>query len=174
MLFYERYAEQISHWCRRWGATAEDAEDVVQETLLVVFRKIAEFQYNRDQSFRAWLKTVSYHIWLQVFKHKRKTMLDSRSKSLATAYNHKLNAAVREFGGFLDQIAELEILNLALSNVRKRVPQRIWLCFELSELEEMPRKEIAEQLGISTGYVQVNVFRVRQLIDREIAALDPQ
>lgn len=61
-LFCQKYGPRIAGWCRKWGASRQDAEDVVQETLVVVFRKIADFQYRPDLSFRAWLKTIARRV----------------------------------------------------------------------------------------------------------------
>lgn len=172
MIFIEKYSKLISGWCHRWGASVEDTEDIVQETLLVVFRKIAEFQYDPSLSFRAWLKTVSYHKWLQAVEHNRLVYPPVQESSMVMTYKSRLNLAVEEFRQLLDRIAEQEIFNLACTKVRSRLSERVWLCFEQSELLNHPRSEIAERLGISTGYVQVNVFRVRQLVHAEIKALD--
>ena len=146
----------------------EDTEDIVQETLLVVFRKIAEFQYDPRLSFRAWLKTVSYHKWLQAVEHNRLVYPTVAEPSTVMTYKSRVNLAVEEFKQLLDRIAEQEIFSLACTKVRSRVSERVWLCFEQSELLNQPRSE----LGISTGYVQVNVFRVRQLVHAEIKAID--
>jgi RNA polymerase sigma-70 factor (ECF subfamily) len=170
--FFEKYSKLIHLWCRRWGASVEDTEDIVQETLLVVFRKIAEFQYDPSLSFRAWLKTVSYHKWLQAVEQNRMVYPPVQEPSMVMTYKSRLNLAVEEFKQLLDRIAEQEIFSLACTKVRSRVSERVWLCFEQSELLNQPRSEIAERLGISTGYVQVNVFRVRQLVHAEIKALD--
>ena len=172
MIFIEKYSKLISGWCHRWGASVEDTEDIVQETLLVVFRKIAEFQYDPSLSFRAWLKTVSYHKWLQAVEHNRLVYPPVAEPSTVMTYKSRVNLAVEEFKQLLDRIAEQEIFSLACAKVRSRVSERVWLCFEQSELLNQPRSEIAERLGISTGYVQVNVFRVRQLVHAEIKALD--
>ena len=134
LIFIEKYSKMISSWCHRWGASVEDTEDIVQETLLVVFRKIAEFQYDPSLSFRAWLKTVSYHKWLQAVEHNRLVYPPVQDPSIVTTYKSRVNLAVEEFKQLLDRIAEQEIFSLACTKVRSRVSERVWLCFEQSEL----------------------------------------
>src|SRR5262249_29568668 len=60
-LFVERYGKQIYAWCRRWGLQDADAHDVTQTVLLKLARCMQSFEYDRQQSFRAWLQTVTRH-----------------------------------------------------------------------------------------------------------------
>src|SRR5262249_57394156 len=61
--FVEHYGRHIYRWCRQWGLQDADAEDVTQEILLKLARKLREFTYNPESSFRGWLKTVAHHAW---------------------------------------------------------------------------------------------------------------
>ncbi len=45
------------------GLQDADAEDVAQEILLKLARKLRDFSYNPESSFRGWLKTVAHHAW---------------------------------------------------------------------------------------------------------------
>ena len=172
LIFFEKYSKLIHLWCRRWGASVEDSEDVVQETLLLVFRKIAKFQYNPDQSFRAWLKTISHHNWVRSIERNRQASPAKHEPVNELTFRPRLINASEEFKEILDRIADQEIFSLACTKVRSSVSERVWLCFEQSEILNQPRSKIADRLGISPGYVQVNVFRVRQMVQSEIKALD--
>lgn len=171
-IFFVKYSKMINVWCRRWGASVEDAEDVVQETLLLVFRKIAQFHYNPELSFRAWLKTITHHNWIQVLDRHRQaySLKPSWSRELPT--EARLAEAVDEFKLILDRIADQEILCLANSRVRSRVSDLVWHCYEQVGVNEENGLTVAQQLGISLNYVHVNVFRVRKLIQDEIRAID--
>ena len=61
--FVESYGRHIYRWCRQWGLQDADAEDVTQEILLKLARKLREFTYDPEGSFRGWLKTVAHHAW---------------------------------------------------------------------------------------------------------------
>src|SRR5687768_3794012 len=56
----EVYEPLIRNWLRQFAECGADHEDVVQEVLAVVVRKLPEFQ-RRDQvgSFRSWLRTIT-------------------------------------------------------------------------------------------------------------------
>ena len=172
VLFYRQYAALISNWCHRWGASAEDSEDIVQETLLVVFRKIATFQYDPNRSFRSWLKKVAYHIWLRVFQEKKHRPSGPDSATVIAEGELKSLIAFKEFSDILDHVIEQEIYHIALCKVRTKVSERNWVCYQLSDIQNSDKPEIAKELGISLGLVHVIVSRVRNLIEAEIKELN--
>src|SRR5947207_8486533 len=61
--FVERYGRKIYAWCRQWNLQEADAEDVTQNVLLKLAEKMQTFDYDRERSFRAWLKTVTRNAW---------------------------------------------------------------------------------------------------------------
>ena len=70
--FSERYGRKIYGWCRHWQLQQADAEEVTQEVLLKLARKMATFTYDPAQSFRAWLKTVAHHAWRDFLDGRRR------------------------------------------------------------------------------------------------------
>jgi RNA polymerase sigma factor (sigma-70 family) len=175
-LFCGRYGPRINDWCRRWGATPEDAEEVVQETLLVVFRKMAEFQYDPGQSFRAWLKSVTERVCLQVAEQARRhrqppfPLVEMRPDLVP---GDPSRTAAGEYNAILDQLADRELMDLATQNIRGRVSELMWACYERVDKGNGCREEVARSLGISAGALRVNLTRVRKLIRDELERLDP-
>src|SRR5262249_61383166 len=56
------YRPLIFHWLRRYDLQASDAEDIAQEVMSVVVRRVGEFDHNgRVGAFRHWLRTVTVH-----------------------------------------------------------------------------------------------------------------
>src|SRR5215510_8318159 len=62
-VFVERYGRHIYRWCRQWKLQDADAEDVSQDILAKLARKLRDFYYDPSRSFRGWLKTVAHHAW---------------------------------------------------------------------------------------------------------------
>jgi len=60
--FIEHYGRHIYRWCRQWRLQDADAQDVAQEILLKLARKLRDFDYNPQSSFRGWLKTVAHRL----------------------------------------------------------------------------------------------------------------
>jgi RNA polymerase sigma-70 factor (ECF subfamily) len=55
------YRPLLRAWMARAGVAGSDADDLVQEILLVVFREVAGFERRRQGAFRAWLRTILAH-----------------------------------------------------------------------------------------------------------------
>jgi len=58
--FVRRYGPRIHAWCRGWGLQDADAQDVTQDVLLEIARKVRDFHFDPTRSFRAWLKTLAH------------------------------------------------------------------------------------------------------------------
>src|SRR5438309_5771137 len=78
--FVERYGRHIYRWCRQWKLQDADAEDVTQDILMKLARKLPAFAYDPSRSFRGWLKTVAHHAWrdFDVRRHNRRAAGESR------------------------------------------------------------------------------------------------
>ena len=69
----EPYRRELLVHCYRMLGSAQDAEDLVQETLLRAWRRLETFQ--RRTSFRAWLYKIATNACLDA--------LDKRPRSVA-------------------------------------------------------------------------------------------
>jgi RNA polymerase sigma-70 factor (ECF subfamily) len=61
--FVQLYTPLLYHWARRLGLHDPDAADLVQDVLVLLVRKLPEFTYDRNKSFRAWLRTITHNCW---------------------------------------------------------------------------------------------------------------
>ena len=75
---YRNYIPKISDYIRRKGGNLEDAKDVFQEAIMVIFRKAQLAGFELKSSFYSFLFGICRNIWLQKIipetkKKKRKT-----------------------------------------------------------------------------------------------------
>jgi RNA polymerase sigma-70 factor (ECF subfamily) len=61
--FVQLYTPLLYHWARRLGLHEPDAADLVQDVLVLLVRKLPEFTYDHNKSFRAWLRTITHNCW---------------------------------------------------------------------------------------------------------------
>jgi RNA polymerase sigma-70 factor (ECF subfamily) len=69
--FVELYAPLVYQWARRAGLDEAPARDLVQDVLLTLVEKLPQFSYDRDKSFRSWLKTVTLNKWREGLRRHR-------------------------------------------------------------------------------------------------------
>src|SRR5947209_5841927 len=68
---HDLYQPLLRAWMARAGVSSSDADDLLQEVLLVVFREVADFDRRRTGSFRSWLRTILVHRLRDFFRNTR-------------------------------------------------------------------------------------------------------
>lgn len=168
--FVARYGPRIYDWCLKWHLQPSDAEDVTQNVLLNLARKMQSFAYDPSLSFRAWLKTVTHHA-LSDFLASRKIgdvggggdqQLECLAK-LETSADLQLT---------LEAEFDHELLEEALARVQLRVSAQRWQAFRLTVLEGLPGAEAAQQLGMKVATVYTAKGKVQKMVQDEIRKLE--
>lgn len=173
-IFVTKYGRLIYRWCLHWKATPEEAEDVIQETLIAVYRRLETFQHLEKSKFRSWLKTIAYHIWLDFFQASEKAR-GQITGNPPIPYSYQMLGSIEardDLMKFFDEMATREILELACKRVKACVEDHHWQCFELSYLKHLPGKQIGQKLQISEGAVFTAISRVRKLIRDEVDRIE--
>ena len=161
--FDRLYRPLLSQYARARGQTAEEAEEIVQQTLEVVVAQIGQFK--KRKSFRAWLK--------QIVDNKIKQYLRKR-KRIQNVPDDALNALPATNPSpaeIWDAQWKRTHLLYCLSNVRKEFADHTFRSFELYVLKEMPVAQIAELLGLSHNQVYVSKSRVMRRLKETLAEL---
>ena len=79
------YQPLIRAWLSRQDVLASDADDLVQEVLAVVVRRLPDFEHNqRVGAFRTWLRTITVNVvrdhWRSK-KHRRQRLAEATCKT---------------------------------------------------------------------------------------------
>jgi RNA polymerase sigma-70 factor (ECF subfamily) len=72
--FSAQYSVMLRSWCLNWGLQSADADDLIQDTLLIVFRRIAEFRRRGAGSFRSWIRTIAWRCWCDAVARVERSM----------------------------------------------------------------------------------------------------
>jgi RNA polymerase sigma-70 factor (ECF subfamily) len=164
------YQPLLRAWMARAGVPASDADDLVQEVLLVVFREVGGFEHRGQGAFRAWLRTI----------------LANRVRDYFRARQHRPIATGDS--DFLRQLDDLESPDSALSRLWDRehdehvaasLLRRVegdfapatWQAFRRHVLEGESAALVAEALGLSLNSVLLAKSRVLKRLRQELAGL---
>jgi RNA polymerase sigma-70 factor (ECF subfamily) len=166
--FADRYGRKIYGWCRQWNLQEADAEDITQGVLLKLAEKMRAFEYDPAKSFRAWLKTVTRHAWLDTCSA-RKVAAAGGSQVL-----EQLNAveAREDLVQRLDEEFDRELYEEAAARVRMRVTPRTWEAFERTAVQNQSGAEAGQALGMKVAAVFVARSKVQKMLREELAKLD--
>src|SRR5262245_817299 len=167
--FVERYGRHVYRWCRQWRLQDADAEDVTQDILAKLARKLRDFHYDPSRSFRGWLKTVAHHAW--------RDFVDSRPCRAAggDAHVRVLMQTLEAREDLVQKLAEAfdhELLEAATLRVRLRVAPQTWEAFRLVALEGMPVTEVADRVRMQVAMVYVAKSKVQKMLQEEIRNLE--
>lgn len=136
-----------------------EAEEVVQDTYLIVFSRIQEFR--ADSKLSTWVTKIALNAArMKLRKHhvqeEYNSVIESQyaDAAIISFPNTKTNMPEREQG-----IRQFRVwAEAAVSNL----PRNLRLVFVLKETEGMSMADIAEDLGISLMTVKMRLFRARR------------
>jgi RNA polymerase sigma-70 factor (ECF subfamily) len=168
--FVSVYGIHLFRWARHWGLQASDAEDVTQATLLRLAKAMHTFDYNPEQSFRAWLRTLTHHAWQDLARVKKPVVLggsDQRNPLLSLEAKDDLARAV-------EAAYDEELLRKAMASVRLRVEPQTWEAFRLSAIENLPGVDVAQKLGMRLTSVYKARSNVQKMLQEEIRLLEEE
>lgn len=153
---WRRMTELYEPWLKRQlighGLQPADAEDVVQETLMVLLREAPTFQHNgRRGAFRAWLRQVAVN---RVREHWRK-----QSYSPVATGDHRQATFDRladdnsELSRQWDRQHDQYVVGRLLQAISVDFEEKTWRSFRAFVIEGKKAAEVAASLGVSEGAV---------------------
>ena len=154
---YERFAGRMMAVCLRYAQTTFEAEDVMQEGFLTVFKNLGSFR--RECPLEFWIRRIMVNAALR--QHRRNAPL----------------VAVSDGGEYPEDLAgeEFTLSNYnfeELLGLIQDLAPRYQMVFNLFAIEGYGHKEIGELLGISEGTSKSQYSRARAILKNKIERLD--
>ena len=167
--FSERYGKVIYTWCLNWNLQDADAADVTQMVLVKLFQVLRTFQYDPARSFHAWLKTVSYHVWVDFVndRRRRRQFGEGEGDALLDSVPARDDLAER-LAGALDR----ELFEVASARVRLRVEPHTWEAFRLTAVQQADVPDVAARLGMKLTSVYKAKSNMIKMLQEEIRWLE--
>lgn len=168
--FHSIYGRMIFGYAVQRGLSHAEAEDVVQNVCVKLFRHILSFNYSSDLGmFRGWLKTVTNNA---VFDYVRRR---ERRAGLFEGYRDHAKILHEERQAADDDVWRVEwekaILETALQRVYGRINENSRQAFHLFAVENLPADEVAEKIGMEANAVYACKHRVLKLVREEVELL---
>jgi RNA polymerase sigma-70 factor, ECF subfamily len=166
------HASRLHALARRLTRSAEDAEDVCQESLLKAFTKLDQFsgsQIERDE-FRAWLMKITANCAIDYVRRKKadKFIPIDDCESSATEL-HSTGSWAESPEERCTRQEQLRMIAEAMS----KLPTELRNVCLMRNMMELSTKEVALRLGISSLAVRLRLFRahgqLRKILSRQNA-----
>jgi RNA polymerase sigma-70 factor (ECF subfamily) len=159
--FARLYTPLLYYWCRRAGLQEQDAADLVQEVFVLLVRKLPEFRYDRERSFRNWLRTVTFNKWRESLRRR------VGQPTPSSADLDEVPATSDEW-----QLDETEYRRQLVANalplIEHEFSSREWLAFQRHVVEGLGAAEVAAELGIRIGTVYAAKSHVLSRLRQEL------
>src|SRR5947208_3592694 len=160
--------DSLYRTARRMTSSQQEAEDLVQETMLKAFR--FAHTYQPGTNLRAWLFRI---LNTSAINRYRKLATHPTPTSLPEGEEFYLYNQIRDLNGQeLSQGAEEEVLSQYLDEdvyqALNDLPPNFRMAVILADIEGLSYKEIAEALQIPIGTVMSRISRARRQLQKSL------
>jgi RNA polymerase sigma factor (sigma-70 family) len=145
---YERFSAKMFGVCLRYAGSTEEAEDILQEGFIKVFKKIGS--YRGEGSFEGWIRRIFVNTAIEQFR--RKTYLQPITE-------REENSVEATYLSVLDSLAEKDIVKLV-----QQLSPGYRTVFNMYVVEGYTHRQIAEALGISEGTSKSQLSRAKIIL----------
>ena len=150
---YEQFAPKMFGVCMRYAKNKEEAEEILQEGFVQVFKSLHSFKF--AGSFDGWIRKIMVYCAIQHYRSKPKMypVVSIENSQAAEVGNEDT----------LARLHKKDLLKLV-----QALPPAYRLIFNLYVFEGMKHREIATQLGISEGTSKSNFFDAKILLQKAV------
>ncbi len=148
-----RYQQRLYQVIRRQMTCHEDADDVLQNTFIKIFRHLDGFE-QRSELF-TWMYRIAVH---EISNHHRRR---KRSRT------EELNVEDR---GEADSYINTESLPQLLESIVNTLPERQQMVFRMRYYDELSYKEMAQLLDLTEGALKASYHHAVRKIEEELKA----
>lgn len=146
---YDLFAEPMLGVCYRYTKSMDDAEDVLQDGFVKVFRNL--YQYKYEGELGAWIRRIMVTTALNFLKK------NSR-------YNRDLAFDNENLHPVADDDPEVRMTGKELADLVRQLPIGYQTIFNMHAVEGFSHVEIGKMLGINEGTSRSQYARARALL----------
>ena len=156
----QRYERVLYNFARKMCSETRDAEDVVQDTFLNVYKYLGDFRY--ETKFKNWLYRIATSACIK--KRRKSKFAPQRELSLDEFLPQDEAAVEQQVPAWatlpLDQVLNEE-LNRTLRQAIVELPEKYRLVLVLRDVEGFSTEESAQILNLTPANIKVRLHRAR-------------
>jgi len=146
---YQRYVQAMYNVVVRMVNHSADAEDIIQEVFVKVFRNLHTFQ--GESTLGAWIKRITVNTTLNFIRKEK------RNNEVVLAEGIDIPEIIEELDTAKYSMAQIH-------HAIKQLPERCRVVLSLYLIEGYQHQEIAEILGVTVSTSKTQYRRGRQLL----------
>jgi RNA polymerase sigma factor (sigma-70 family) len=149
---YRRFSPRMYAVCLRYAGTSEEAQDILQEGFIKIFKKLTSFR--GEGSFEGWIRRIFVNTAIEHFR---------RKKYMQPVTEKEENTMEGNYLSVLDDLAERDILALV-----QQLSPGYRTVFNMYVVEGYTHKEIGDILGISEGTSKSQLSRAKVILQEMV------
>ena len=153
--------DQLFRLALRITLNREEAEDIVQETLIKIWNN--RLAWSDIKSIEAYAMTICRNLSIDRQRQAEKKHEAADSDIADTHADNEPNP--------YEQLQQNDRINI-IKNIMDSLPEKQKSCLQLRDIESKSYKEIAEIMSITEEQVKINIFRARQKIKEKLQTID--
>ena len=156
-MLFESFAPVLLGVCIRYTVSRPEAEDILQEGFVKVFKYLKDFR--GQSSLMAWMRRIMIN-----------TAITYYHRNLKHQYHENIDVlAEKNTGGV--EISEIEFTGEEMMTVINDLPKGYTMVFNLYAIEGYKHREIAELMSIDVNTSKSQYSRARKLIQNKLEEL---
>lgn len=170
-IFYEHYKAKVYNTAISYLQNAEEAEEVTQDVFVEIFHSAATFKGESSPS--TWVYRITINKCLDALRYRKRKKRFGFLKSLFGESMQEPEVEVPHFehpGVALENKENASLLFAAM----KQLPENQKAAFILSQVEDLPQKEIAAILQQSEKAVESLLQRAKANLRKELEKYYPE
>jgi RNA polymerase sigma factor (sigma-70 family) len=179
-MFFNLYWQLLYNVARKSGLDDPGAQEIVQDTVIAVARKMPDFRYDPARgTFRQWLLRITRR---RIIDHLRRLYREPSKAELAPELldeEEEHSAAITDRSASAIEAAwdeewEKATFDAALARVRATVNPLHFQVFDYCVLKEWPAAKVAATLGLNAAQVYLAKHRVAQAMKRAVRKINDE
>lgn len=171
--FFDTYWKLIYSVSIKSGLTDAEAHDVVQETVISVAKKMADFKADPQAgSFKGWLLLITRRRIADQLRKRLPVKEPAPHRANDTAGTATVERIADPASFDLDDAWDAEweknLTDAAIEKVKRQVNLKQWQIYDLYVLKQWPVKKVTATLGVNFGQVYLAKHRISVLLKKEL------
>jgi RNA polymerase sigma-70 factor, ECF subfamily len=162
---YKRHNQLLKRRISRIVRNPEDAEDVLQDTLLRAYRGLAGFR--AQCSFRTWIMTIATNNSLMLLR-RQKSRPETGFGTVTSEGKEMEILQVSDPNPNPEQVCARRQASHRISQAISMLPQGVRLLVELYHRDEVTLVDAANAIGITVAAAKTRLLRARRKLRRRL------
>ena len=186
--FFDTYWKMLYSVARRAGLAEAEAQDIVQETIIGVAKKMPNFQYDPAVgSFKSWLMLIIRRRIIDYFRKRGREFQRPASSSEPAARLARHDPGSATGTGTIERIPDPDgdqihriyeeewqhhVFDAALERVKQLVDYEEFQVFDCYAMKGWPPEQVAKTLNVTMSFVYNAKYRLTRMIKEEAQRLE--